>query len=126
MQEPKLISRLLRQVTSTSDVSLRGESRLCLSLCGYVEPPKAEGVRILSIDGGGTRGLIGLELLGELERNLGGRVSSFNRLCPQLLAVQITDHFDLISGVSTGAIIAVLLAARQMKLSEVKANYMCV
>ncbi|KAI6222481.1 Calcium-independent phospholipase A2-gamma [Aphelenchoides fujianensis] len=107
-EEPKLISRLLRQVSTTSDVSLRGESRLCLSLCGYVDAPKAEGVRILSIDGGGTRGLIGLEILGELERNLGGR---------------ITDHFDLISGVSTGAIIAVLLAARQMKLSEVKANY---
>ncbi|KAI6187226.1 Calcium-independent phospholipase A2-gamma [Aphelenchoides besseyi] len=108
-ENPEMISRLLRQVSTTSDVSLRGESRICLALCGYHDPPKASGIRILSIDGGGTRGLIGLEILGELERILGGR---------------ITDHFDLISGVSTGAIISVMLAARRMKVREVKETYM--
>lgn len=64
--------------TSTDDV-LRQESRVCLSLCGYVSPPKARGIRILSIDGGGTRGVMALEVLSQLERTLGGRLA---------------DHFD--------------------------------
>jgi calcium-independent phospholipase A2-gamma len=56
------------------DETIKGETRVCLSLCGYVNPPKAKGIRILSIDGGGTRGIMALEVLGELERTLGGKV----------------------------------------------------
>jgi patatin-like phospholipase/acyl hydrolase len=50
---------------------------------------------ILSIDGGGIRGLIELKQLQELETRLG------KKLC---------NHFDIITGTSTGGLIAVMLS----------------
>ena len=75
----------------------------------YVPPPRADGTieyrrfqqpwpagkpfRILSIDGGGIRGILPASVLAELERRyLGGE--------------SIARHFDLIAGTSTGGIIA--------------------
>lgn len=55
--------------------------------------------RILSLDGGGTRGIVSLAFLHEIERAL----CSDRDEC-------IADHFDLIGGTSTGAIIAAGLA----------------
>jgi hypothetical protein len=52
--------------------------------------------RILSIDGGGVRGVIPAAGLVALERTLGGRVR---------------DHFDFVAGTSTGALIAGAVAA---------------
>ena len=51
---------------------------------------------ILSIDGGGVRGIFVAAVLDRLERDVGAR---------------ITDHFDLIVGTSTGGIIALGLGA---------------
>ncbi|KAI6175972.1 Calcium-independent phospholipase A2-gamma [Aphelenchoides bicaudatus] len=106
---PETISFLLKQLDSSMDETLKGETRVCLYLCGYVEPPKAKGVRILTIDGGGTRALMSLETLSELEKNLGGK---------------LIDNFDLIAGVSTGAIIATLLGALHLSVSQAKEIYM--
>ena len=53
-----------------------------------------EGNRILSLDGGGVRGLIQIEVLSEIERITGNK---------------ITEIFDWIIGTSTGGIIALLL-----------------
>jgi patatin-like phospholipase/acyl hydrolase len=52
--------------------------------------------RILSIDGGGVRGLIPAVALAALESSLKGRVR---------------DHFDFVAGTSTGALIAAAVAA---------------
>ena len=52
---------------------LEAEARQCLTLCGYVHPPKGRGVNILTIDGGGTRGMMGLEVLDALEKHAGGK-----------------------------------------------------
>ena len=52
------------------------------------------GCRILSLDGGGIRGLIQIEVLSELERLTGRR---------------IRDLFDCIIGTSTGGIIALAI-----------------
>jgi predicted acylesterase/phospholipase RssA len=52
-------------------------------------------LRVLSIDGGGVRGVIPARLLVELER---------------LAGVPITKLFDVVAGTSTGGIIALLLA----------------
>ncbi len=49
------------------------------------------GSRILSLDGGGIRGLIQIEILSEIERQTGKR---------------ITELFDWIIGTSTGGVIA--------------------
>jgi uncharacterized protein len=48
--------------------------------------------RILSLDGGGLKGLFTAKLLADLEGNL---------------ALRVAEHFDLITGTSTGAIIAI-------------------
>ncbi len=59
--------------------------------------------RLLALDGGGIRGLITLEILGEIERvlrlKLGGREGFV-----------LADYFDYIAGTSTGAIIATALS----------------
>lgn len=51
--------------------------------------------KILSIDGGGMKGLFSATLLAEVEKNAG---------------IRICEYFDLIAGTSTGAIIAAALA----------------
>ncbi|MGA2637227.1 patatin-like phospholipase family protein [Methylocella sp.] len=57
--------------------------------------------RILSIDGGGVRGVLALGFLERLEGILAENAGRPVRLC---------DHFDLIGGTSTGAILATALA----------------
>ena len=54
--------------------------------------------RILSIDGGGIRGLIAVEVLSAMEAILRERYGK-----PELV---LADHFDMVAGTSTGAIIA--------------------
>ena len=51
--------------------------------------PKCAGVRILTLDGGGVRGIMELALLERLELRVG-------------LNLAIRDFFDLIMGTSTG------------------------
>ena len=71
--------------------------------------------RLLALDGGGIRGLLTLQVLDELERQLRARRggdANF-RLC---------DFFDVIGGTSTGAIIAAGLA-RGMSTTELIAFY---
>lgn len=59
--------------------------------------PQGRPFRILSIDGGGIRGVFPAAALAELEsRFLGG--------------ASITNHFDMVAGTSTGGIIALALA----------------
>ena len=57
--------------------------------------------RILSLDGGGVRGLVTLGMLQKVETVLKGRYGNDIRIC---------DYFDLIGGTSTGALIGTLLA----------------
>jgi uncharacterized protein len=56
---------------------------------GQAQFPKFQ---ILSLDGGGIRGIFSAAVLAAIEEDLG---------------TTITDHFDLIAGTSTGGIIAV-------------------
>lgn len=56
---------------------------------------KMQKFQILSLDGGGIKGLFSASVLAKLEDDLG---------------VSITDHFDLIVGTSTGGLIALGLA----------------
>ena len=71
--------------------------------------------RILSLDGGGTKGIIEIAFLERIESLLASRTSNPAefRLC---------HYFDLIGGTSTGAIIATALALG-MTAAEVKALY---
>ncbi|WP_191908964.1 CBASS cGAMP-activated phospholipase [Larkinella humicola] len=69
--------------------------------------------RILSIDGGGIRGIIPARILCELESHLSHEKGEQVRFC---------DYFDLICGTSTGGIIAIGLALG-MSASEILALY---
>lgn len=59
--------------------------------------------RILALDGGGSRGLLSLGVLAQLERHLGERSGDPGKF-------RLAHYFDLIGGTSTGAIIATTLA----------------
>ncbi len=70
--------------------------------------PKA----ILSLDGGGTRGVVTLAFLERIEA----------LLCGDDPAGRLSDRFDLIGGTSTGAIIAAALALG-WRVAEIRALY---
>lgn len=70
--------------------------------------------RILTLDGGGVRGVLTLSVLARVEQLLRERHTS-----PQLV---LADYFDLIAGTSTGAIIAAALA-KGMSVEEVQKLY---
>jgi predicted patatin/cPLA2 family phospholipase len=63
--------------------------------------------RILSLDGGGSKGVYTLGVLTELEAELGSPLSS---------------HFDLVYGTSTGAIIAAMVALG-LSVETIKSRY---
>lgn len=68
--------------------------------------------RILSLDGGGIRGLITLGFLEKIEDHLKARLSSLHLYDrpPTENYFRLRDYYDLIGGTSTGAIIASALA----------------
>ena len=78
----------------------------------------AEGVRILVLDGSGARAAF---LIGMLQRLHGALVARAQRRNHLVRAdhVHLADHFDLIVGVSTGALIALALQQR-MLLREIE------
>src|SRR5437879_6965842 len=71
--------------------------------------PKDRRFRILSVDGGGIRGVFPATILAELEQRFGNGRS-------------VGDYFDLIAGTSTGGIIALGIGAR-FSAAEVRDLY---
>jgi patatin-like phospholipase/acyl hydrolase len=68
--------------------------------------------KLLALDGGGIRGLITVEVLAELEQQMGGGRKDF----------RLAHEFDYIAGTSTGAIIATCLS-RGMSVAEIRTFY---
>ncbi|PIC33618.1 hypothetical protein B9Z55_013531 [Caenorhabditis nigoni] len=108
-QEQRLVAELLEMVIYGTSDQLKEEARQCLTLIGVQPPPKGRGVNVLSIDGGGTRGMMGLEVLEKIEK-LSGK--------------KICEIFDMICGVSTGSIIAALLTVKGYSVAECREAYM--
>lgn len=76
---------------------------------GYAPPLKTEFLRILSIDGGGIRGIVVIELMKRLE---------------QLTGRKFFDLFDFVCGVSTGSIfICGMISGKNRTLDEGKEHY---
>uniref|UniRef100_A0A3B5BI65 Patatin like phospholipase domain containing 8 n=2 Tax=Stegastes partitus TaxID=144197 RepID=A0A3B5BI65_9TELE len=90
------------------DLPLQAAVREALAVVGYTEPVKGRGIRVLAIDGGGTRGLLALQTLHKLQDLTGKRIHQL---------------FDYICGVSTGAILAFMLGIFQIPLEECEEMY---
>ncbi|NXS59446.1 PLPL8 phospholipase, partial [Brachypteracias leptosomus] len=103
----KLIPCLLR-LRQTNDESLQAAVRETLAILGYTDPVKGWGIRVLAIDGGGTRGLVALQTLRKLE---------------ELTGKPIHQLFDYICGVSTGAILAFMLGLFHIPLDDCEELY---
>lgn len=71
-------------------------------------PVAKQGLRILSMDGGGMKGLATVQILKEIEKGTGK---------------QIHEMFDLICGTSTGGMLAVALGIKLMSLEECEEIY---
>ena len=71
--------------------------------------------RILSLDGGGIRGLVTIEILAKVEALLRKRHEDQNLL--------LGEYFDLIAGTSTGSIIATMLSWG-MTVDELRESYL--
>lgn len=72
--------------------------------------PGQRGLRILTLDGGGSRGMVAVTALAALVEAAGG-------------GAEICDSFDLLGGTSTGAIISFLVGLRQESSSEAVERY---
>uniref|UniRef100_A0A8D1RK29 Calcium-independent phospholipase A2-gamma n=1 Tax=Sus scrofa TaxID=9823 RepID=A0A8D1RK29_PIG len=103
----KIIPYLLR-LRQIKDETLQAAVREILALIGYVDPVKGRGIRILSIDGGGIRGVVALQTLRKLV---------------ELTQKPVHQLFDYICGVSTGAILAFMLGLFHMPLDECEELY---
>uniref|UniRef100_H3DMD7 Patatin like phospholipase domain containing 8 n=1 Tax=Tetraodon nigroviridis TaxID=99883 RepID=H3DMD7_TETNG len=98
----------LLRLRQAKDLPLQAAVREALALVGYTAPVKGRGIRILAIDGGGTRGLLALQTLHRLQNLTGKRIHQL---------------FDYICGVSTGAILAFMLGIFQIPLEECEQMY---
>ncbi|XP_004463655.2 calcium-independent phospholipase A2-gamma isoform X3 [Dasypus novemcinctus] len=103
----RVIPYLLR-LRQIKDETLQAAVREILALIGYVDPVKGRGIRILTIDGGGTRGVVALQTLRKLV---------------ELTQKPIHQLFDYICGVSTGAVLAFMLGLFHMPLDECEELY---
>jgi hypothetical protein len=71
--------------------------------------PGQKGLRILCMDGGGTRGMAAVTTLRWLVEGMGG--------------IEVCESFDMIAGTSTGAIIAFLVGLRKETSGQAKERY---
>jgi len=71
-------------------------------------PVSKQGLRILSMDGGGMKGLATVQMLKQIEQGTGKRIH---------------ELFDLICGTSTGGMLAIALTIKQMTLDQCEEIY---
>lgn len=92
---------------------IQGAANQVLAAIGYNQwvpkIPGQKGLRILCLDGGGSRGIAAVTTLVKLVDSMGG--------------VEVCDSFDIICGTSTGAIIAFLVGLRRETTAKAKERY---
>ncbi|KAL2495360.1 Phospholipase A I [Forsythia ovata] len=88
-------------------LAILGENEILRRAIRGRQVPK-QGLRILSMDGGGMKGLATVKILKEIEKGTGK---------------QINELFDLICGTSTGGMLAVALGIKLMSLERCEEIY---
>jgi len=71
--------------------------------------PGQRGLRVLSLDGGGTRGIAAVTSIRHIVHAMGG--------------IEVCDAFDMIVGTSTGAIVAFLVGLRRESAADARIRY---
>ncbi|BDA47659.1 probable calcium-independent phospholipase A2-gamma at C-terminar half [Coccomyxa sp. Obi] len=94
-------------VAATRALAILGENEEVRRAIGR-PPIVGRGVRILSMDGGGMKGIAIIRELRQLEQRTGRRIH---------------ELFDLVCGTSTGGILAVALALKQLSLEDCEQIY---
>ncbi|GFZ06323.1 phospholipase A I-like protein [Actinidia rufa] len=111
------LRELLLRMTFASEPRVNKAAARALAILGENEnlrrairgkPVARQGLRILSMDGGGMKGLATVQILKEIERRTGK---------------QIHEMFDLICGTSTGGMLAVALGIKLMSLEKCEEIY---
>jgi predicted acylesterase/phospholipase RssA len=77
---------------------------------------KTRPYKLLALDGGGIRGIITIEVLGEIERVLQKALRAGDDFV-------LADYFDYVAGTSTGAVIATCLSLG-MRVDEIRKFYL--
>ncbi|MBA0787077.1 hypothetical protein Gotri_027065, partial [Gossypium trilobum] len=111
------LRELLMRLTFTSEPRVNKAAARALAILGENENlrrairgrqvPK-RGLRILSMDGGGMKGLATVQMLKEIEKGTGKRIH---------------ELFDLVCGTSTGGMLAVALGIKLMTLDQCEEIY---
>ncbi|GAB4826653.1 Phospholipase A I [Ancistrocladus abbreviatus] len=105
------------RLTSTAEMRVNKATARALAILGENEilrravrgrPVARQGLRILSMDGGGMKGLATVKILKEIEKGSGKRIH---------------ELFDLICGTSTGGMLAVALGIKLMTLDKCEEIY---
>lgn len=104
------LNGIMRYLASLEDPHLSARAKRTMAGLGIAPKLKNPdgGVRILSIDGGGTRGFIVILMFAIIE---------------QLTGKTIRDNFDLMVGTSTGGLISGIAAWSPITLEEAKPYY---
>lgn len=113
-KEKNVVTNLLKLrnfSTERNDKRLAGNINECLAMLGYVDQTavKNRGLNILSLDGGGAKGLNTIQILKGLQKYCGDR--------------PLNEVFDYICGTSTGGIIGSLLSVYKITLEECERQY---
>uniref|UniRef100_A0A8C4Q913 Patatin-like phospholipase domain containing 8 n=1 Tax=Eptatretus burgeri TaxID=7764 RepID=A0A8C4Q913_EPTBU len=98
----------LLRLRTLGPAAVSSVAREALALLGYADPVRGRGICVLSIDGGGTKGIVALETL---------------RVLTELTGKRVHEMFDFICGVSTGAILAVMLGVFRIPLEDCSELY---
>jgi patatin-like phospholipase/acyl hydrolase len=75
--------------------------------------------RLLSLDGGGVRGLSSLIILKRIMHVLGTKLKS-----DEIQSLRPCEYFDMIAGTSTGGLIAIMLGTLRMNVDECITAYL--
>ncbi|KAH7662143.1 Phospholipase A(1) protein [Dioscorea alata] len=117
LAQSESLRELLLRLTMVHDPCVSKAAARALAILGENEslrraikgrPVGRQGLRILSMDGGGMKGMATVQILKQIEQGTGKRIH---------------EMFDLIGGTSTGGMLAVALGIKQMTLDQCEEIY---